>query len=594
MKLRDYQQECVCAIENAIIDEQDRALVGLPTAAGKTIIFCSLTQSWRRSVLILVNKNILVPQTVDKLSKFVSHFDIGIYNAGMREKDLTRPITVASVQSLINAKHVPHFEYLIIDECHRANMLTNSSYRKIRDRIRPRFTLGVTATPYTARESLIYGENKFWPELTYSISTEDLLERGYLCPLKVGGAPAALNFDLKGVKTTAGEYNMKHLEERIFEDRDKLVEQVKDALARTHDRNKIIWITCSIDHAKEIYEILQDLTLGISITHSQLSKTEREEHENQFIDGQARHLVSCLVATEGFDYPPADALVYMRPTKSKGLFVQSVGRILRLHESKKDALLLDYGQCVTRFGDPIRITFEEKELLKLCSNCYSYCYQDEGECPECEFVFEEMCEDCFNMKRVGESCTECEKIKEFRERMSVVESLDNAAFEYDWYIVSRFESRLITSKKGNHCLLISYYNKERKIFTQCYTQMKESKKIIGVVAFRSFVDLLLTSAGQRVADYIKANDFEYNFETVDRMIRDGHDFWRPLKVKYSVDSAGYEKLIEMQTQHHVRPAENAPEEIIQAYNYARSYLVNFVNENKQRRVENGLNLGPLS
>jgi hypothetical protein len=131
------------------------------------------------------------------------------------------------------------------------------------------------------------------------------------------------------------------------------------------------------------------------IVHSNMSREAQAVDLGLFTDGSVRHLVFVMIVSEGFDHPPIDTVVLMRPTKSPVLYVQSVGRALRIFPGKTDCLVLDYGQVVKNCGpldDPnIPEKGKKKKIdplaMKFCPGCYSYMPSSTALCPDCGHDF---------------------------------------------------------------------------------------------------------------------------------------------------------------------------------------------------------------
>jgi DNA repair protein RadD len=122
---------------------------------------------------------------------------------------------------------------------------------------------------------------------------------------------------------------------------------------------------------------------------------ERAETLQRFRDGDLKFLCNVNVLTMGFDSPNIDCVALVRPTCSPGLYYQMIGRGFRIHESKENCLVLDYGGNIFRHGpvDAIRIkpienNFEGQAPIKECPNCHEVIHAAYSKCPECEFVFE--------------------------------------------------------------------------------------------------------------------------------------------------------------------------------------------------------------
>ena len=465
MILRSYQARCI-EVTYQNFYRHFSSLIVLPTGSGKTVIFSGLVGKCKERMpefkcLILVHKNILIRQTVDKLADF--GIRAGIYSAGEGRKDLNYDITVGSVQSVVNEPNIPKFHLLIIDECHRAKLDGDSRYSKILARLRvlneKLKVLGCTATPFDRYGAYIYGKDKFWSDPVYTIPIEDMTKMGHLCPLRMVGMKSDIEINLNQVKKSSGDFVLYHLSEVIMNNKDKIHAQVEDAIKKTYLRNKILWLTTSIEHAEYVHSLLGD---NAAIVHSRQNSTITFRNFYSFTDGDAKHLVSVLIASEGFDHPPADALVMMRPTRSKVLYTQAVGRILRPHKSKEDGLFLDYGFIVENLGHVYNVVGRNRNQdndMKLCPQCDTYNPKRAERCSECSNRFMNMCPDHLEQYPYGERCPECEK--EAKKKLDGIKGLSLESYEGNpngIRTISKINYVKHISKAGNECMKIVYFS----------------------------------------------------------------------------------------------------------------------------------------
>ena len=453
MKLRPYQQDCINTIVNRCYTE-DNVLIQGATGVGKTIIFSALLEQVSSAhhfvrAIVLVPKIVLIEQTVEKLSNFINPLLIGVFNA--KRKDIDTPYIVASWQSLKNLKDMPHCNMLIADEVHRFS----KSQRDIHDRLKvvnPKIKLiGFTATPWTATK-LIYGRDGLFANIHWKRTIKQMTPK-YLVPIITGGSNDAP--DLSNVRVTAGDYNEKDIDELM---KAKVDSQVADAIKKTKDRKKVIFMCVTIEHAQMVHERIK----GSGIIHSKTK--DRAKVLDAFMYGDVKHIVSVLVLSEGFDSPCADTLVLMRPTRSTVLYVQGVGRIMRPFKGKENGLLLDYGRVVENLGyvedinGPYQKSKDKVPPIKLCSICENHCPMNSTTCPTCGHMFMVMCPDCLTMIPYGEKC-ECYEQKQ-RDMLKNLTSTSWCAkpkeLEPTWLEVHEFNVEYLQSKNGNWFFKLSF------------------------------------------------------------------------------------------------------------------------------------------
>ena len=209
--LRPYQQECINKIKWALnIDLSGNSLCVLPTAAGKSIILSKLAYQLNQSILIIQPTREILEQNFEKLSSYIPTEDIGIYSASLNSK-IIKKYTLATIGSIYRKpEHFAHFKFIIIDECHLVSLKNLSGMfmtfiekiNKIRIEKNQQLIkiIGFTATPYRLclsykwenGELTAYSTVKlinrmkgfFWKRLLFNISTQELIDQGFLCPME--------------------------------------------------------------------------------------------------------------------------------------------------------------------------------------------------------------------------------------------------------------------------------------------------------------------------------------------------------------------------------------------------------------------------
>lgn len=353
MQLRPYQIEAINAINETA---QKRQLICLPTGTGKTVLFTELVkqrQHLGRS-LILVHRDELVRQAKNKCH------DAGLDNVGIIEagqNDVSADVTIASVQTLSRTNRAEQYlDYgpaitLIIDEAHHAPART---YRNVVSwLLDPEGLLvGVTATPdretqktYMRRNkrgntsvgtTLTAGMGAVFDALTYYQPLTDMIAEGWLADL----VPATIktDIDLHSVAKTAGDWQDGALGSAM----EKAKTQVDIVSA---------WQQCATDRPTLAFlptvatskAVCKEFTnVGIMAEHID-GTTPFETRQNIYArlrNGTTQVITNCMVLTEGFDEPAVSCIIVARPTNSRGLFAQMIGRGSRLHPNKTDCLVL--------------------------------------------------------------------------------------------------------------------------------------------------------------------------------------------------------------------------------------------------------------
>ena len=332
MEQRKYQTEAIQNCRNSFGQGTKAALLVMPTGAGKTVVFSQITQSAldkNNNVLILVHRRELIKQASEKLAAI--NVDHGIIAAKFKPKD--SPIQIASVQTLVRRLDTTKFKpsLIIIDEAHHA---VAGSWSKILNHYPDAIRLGVTATPCRLDGR---GLKEFFDDLILGPTIPELVEQGYLSPHRVFAAPKPVCLD--GLKTRAGDIAKEELADRMKE---YVIKGDTIEHWRKHANGvPSVAFCCDILHAEAVAEKFNDSGIKADIITGEMKNDDRDQVINDLSNGSIQVLVSVDVVSEGFDLPIIGCAILLRPTKSEGLYMQQVGRILRPQKDKV-AIVLDH------------------------------------------------------------------------------------------------------------------------------------------------------------------------------------------------------------------------------------------------------------
>jgi DNA repair protein RadD len=401
MDLYQYQAEVIADLERKIAAGHKRILIVAPTGSGKTIIACAIIQKYRadyRPVLFLSHRIEITKQTADKLKRFnVLH---GVIQADLPE--LLRPqerVQVASIQTLAarcmrsKRMELPPADLIIFDEAHHCLART---YRQIAAAYPDAIIIGLTATPCRGDGR---GLGTDFGTMIEAPQIPELIKLDVLVPTKVY---APVDPDLKGVRTTAGDYNLKQLAMRM--DTSGLVGDIISHWIRLGERRKTVCFATSVDHSIHIRDEFN--AHGVRCEHIDGSTPEDQRKETlaRLASGDVEVVTNCAVLTEGWDMPEVGCIILARPTKSFQLYRQMIGRVIRASSEtgKKDAIVLDHSGATYRHGrveDPIEWTLDEDHKLKNRTQEERASNHSERKlvaCPKCEAL-----------RTGGEACPHC-------------------------------------------------------------------------------------------------------------------------------------------------------------------------------------------
>ncbi len=402
--LRPYQQEAVDAWwKYWERGGKGNPLLVLPTGAGKSIVQAALVHSIlerfpQTKILLLTHVKELIEQNAEKLRAYFGD-KVGVYSAGLGEKVLDRPITVAGVQSIVNRRFEIEPNLIFIDECHRVPDKGNGQYRKLLEAVtstNPNVRVtGLSATPFRTKSGWLHkGKSRIFTDVIVDVDVAGLIEQGYLSQLRSKAGVAEP--DVSGVKVRAGEFAKRELE-TVMTDRGLVQAAIKESLSLGEGRKKWLLFCSGLKHAGMVLEELSSHGVSAVGVYGNTPQSERDEHIRAFKAGEVQALVNVNVLTTGFDAPDIDCLVMLRPTQSPGLYCQMVGRGLRIAEGKRDCLVLDFSGNIERHGPIDKIEVREarngpkagKAPVKVCQECREVTHLSAKECSACGAPFPE-------------------------------------------------------------------------------------------------------------------------------------------------------------------------------------------------------------
>lgn len=436
--LRPYQSEGVARVRARIASGKRRLLFVLPTGGGKTVVASSIVEgavSKGKRVLFCAHRRELIKQTATKLFRMgLPAESIGVVMAGiparargslfggpldviarLRAQGLSdlqtdaelwtlfgarRPqalVQVASIDTARGRDLVPP-DLLIFDEAHRS---LSPSYRALADKYSSAILLGLTATPYRTDGK---GLGALFDDLVPPVMTaRELAAAGYLVAPRMYGAPLEALPDLSDVKSSGDDFDADQLSAAMAEPR-IITGAVKQWGALAQGLRTVLF-AASIPRSKEAVDAFR--AAGVRAEH--LDGTMRAEDRDAILArlerGETTLVSNYGVLTEGWDCPPVAVALLLRPTESRALAKQMMGRILRPHAEKPFAMLLDHALVVMNHDGPLAEEDYSLEApkkkrsapsvaIKTCPGCFALVPATVRTCPEkktdgtpCLFVF---------------------------------------------------------------------------------------------------------------------------------------------------------------------------------------------------------------
>lgn len=339
----DHQEEALRNLQSLREKEGKIALVQGATGTGKSAIGILDAKSVNGRTLFLAHTKELVNQGYENFKKLWPDASVGRYYNDIHETN--SQVVCASIQSIsknLDEFGQTQFDYLIIDECHHS---AADTYKRILNYFKVGFTLGLTATP--ERED---GQDllEIFQNVAHRFELEEAVEKGILSPVRC--VRVKTNIDLKDVRINGFKYNSQDLENTIhIPKRNELI--VNTYLEYVKGKATVIFCT-SIDHANTVAELLKQNGVKASSISGRLSNKERNRILYEYENNEINVLCACDLLNEGWDSPHTEVLFMARPTMSKIIYLQQLGRGMRTFKGKDYLLVFDFVDNANMFNCP--------------------------------------------------------------------------------------------------------------------------------------------------------------------------------------------------------------------------------------------------
>lgn len=342
-ELKDHQQEALDNLADMRSRKETIALLYHATGTGKTVTAVSDAKRMGGRVLYIAHTKDLITQAADTFRSLWPEASLGLFVENYKESDAQ--IVCASVQSLaLNLEFfLPDaFDYFIVDEAHHA---TAETYQKVLAYFTPRFTLGLTATPERADGNNILD---IFKNTAHRLDIQTAVEIGELVPVRC--IRIHTNIDMTKVRFNSVQYNIRDLESKIFvPERNQLI--VDTWMQYVRDKRTVIFCA-SIRHAEQIAEMLTAQGVSSMAVSGSMKLAERNEATERFAQKKIMVLCACDLLNEGWDCPETEVLFMARPTMSKVLYTQQLGRGMRLSEGKDHLMVFDFVDNASQYNTP--------------------------------------------------------------------------------------------------------------------------------------------------------------------------------------------------------------------------------------------------
>lgn len=321
IELKDHQQSAIANLQNMRETGESIALLYHATGTGKTVTAVSDAKTVGARTLFLAHTRELVTQARKTFKDIWPEAETGLYIAETKESDAY--VVCGSIQSVaqnLDEFRPEDFDYIVIDECHHG---TANTYRKVLGHFKPKFTLGLTATP-----ERMDGENllELFRNVAHKLDLKTAVEMGELAAVRC--IRVKTNVDLSTVRINGVKYNSQDLESRLFvPERNRLLLETY----LNYVRNKKTVVFCaSVKHAEEIASLFKEVGVACAAVSGILKSRTRDRILADYENGELQVLWACDLLNEGWDSPQTEVLFMARPTMSKTVYLQQLGRGMRI------------------------------------------------------------------------------------------------------------------------------------------------------------------------------------------------------------------------------------------------------------------------
>ncbi|WP_294728349.1 DUF3427 domain-containing protein, partial [uncultured Fusobacterium sp.] len=341
--------------------ENNRALLISATGTGKTYLSAfDVKQAKAKKILFVAHRKVILERSKISYQRILKNKNMEIFDNNFQINDKDE-VVFAMVQTLNKEKNLnifpkDYFDYIIIDEVHHGGAKT---YQSIFEYFKPKFLLGITATPERTDDFNIY--QLFNYNVAYEIRLQDAMKEELLCPFHYFGisdiAIDGESIDEKtSIKNLTSDIRVKHILEK------------SQYYSYSGERLHCLIFVSKVEEAKILVEKFLEQGVKAIALSSENSDNEREEAIRKLEQGEIEYIISVDIFNEGVDIPCVNQVILLRPTTSAIVYIQQLGRGLRKYKNKDYTVVLDFiGNYEKNFLIPIAISQNnsyDKDFMK--------------------------------------------------------------------------------------------------------------------------------------------------------------------------------------------------------------------------------------
>jgi DNA repair protein RadD len=411
IKLRDYQNACIDALfaylKTTKGQENKNPLLQVPTGGGKSLIQAHAISKILEflptaGITCLCHSTEIIKQNYDEYVSYTRSSNAGIYCGKLNRKDRSQ-ILFSSIQSAAKSDlKNRRTDIIFIDEAHLCNNSMAGQYRQFIDdvkKLNPDVRIiGMTATPWRMDGGcLLEGKEALFSSIAYRITIRELIDKGDLSTIVTPDSGSLINIDYSGLVMSPmrNDYTYDSLESAVMRSIDKIVPEFLNILK---DRKHIMIFCPTVEVCNKIKSMLNAENESAELFIGSTSERDRNIIKRDFTSGKVRWLLTVDAGTTGFNVKNIDAIVGLRKTNSSSKWIQILGRGMRVYPGKKNCMLLDYGENISRHGAVEHIEAPpqkvkrgsvsgESAYIKNCPSCDSEMPMSCSSCPHCNYQY---------------------------------------------------------------------------------------------------------------------------------------------------------------------------------------------------------------
>lgn len=333
---------------------KDKGLVISATGTGKTYLSAFDVRNFApKRMLFIVHREQILNKAKDDFQKILGGIseDFGMYVGTSKQVDkkyLFASIQTLSKQENLNQFNPTDFDYILIDEVHKAGA---ASYLRVIDHFKPKFLMGMTATPERTDDFNIY--ELFDYNIAYEIRLQEALEEDMLCPFHYFGVT---DFERDGEEID----DVTLLSKLVTEERVNHILEKVNYYGFSGESVKGLMFCSRKEEAVKLTEALNARGLRTVALLGDHSPEERERQINLLENGFLDYILTVDIFNEGIDIPCINQVVMLRQTQSSIIFIQQLGRGLRKHDSKRYVTIIDFiGNYKNNYLIPVALSGDQ-------------------------------------------------------------------------------------------------------------------------------------------------------------------------------------------------------------------------------------------